>query len=192
MDFRAFHWINRLQVHTGWANGFFRLYAKDGVVLFAAVLLAGWWVSRSRGDLAGVAGSVWASVAALIGLAANQVIGGWVDRARPYASHPGVHLLVARTKDFSFPSDHSVVAGAVAVGLLFVDRQVGIVGAVLAVLMAFARVYVGAHYPGDVLAGMAIGGAIAALGDRPAVAVLMPLARRAARSPLRPLVTAAG
>src|SRR5206468_879127 len=105
VDFRLFHWINRFQAHTGWAHGFFRLYAKDGVVLFAVVLLAGWWVSRSRRDLAGVAGSVWAAIAALVGLAANQVIGSAVDRARPYANHPGVHLLVSPTKDFSFPSD---------------------------------------------------------------------------------------
>src|SRR4051812_16298591 len=171
VDFRIFHWLNRLQAHTRWAHGFFRAYAKDGIALFAVLLLAGWWLSRSRGDLRGVAGSAWAAIAALIGLAANQVIGGAIDRARPYVSHPGTHLLVSRTSDFSFPSDHSVVAGAVAVGLLFVDRRIGTVAVVLAAVMAFARVYVGAHYPADVLGGLAIGSLIAAAGYRPAIAV---------------------
>ena len=191
VDFSLFDWVNRLQQHTGWAHGLFRMYAKDGVVLFALALVAGWLVARSRDDLEGVAGSVWAALAALVGLAVNQVIGSAVDRARPYTNHPHVHLLVTRTRDFSFPSDHSVVAGAVAAGLFLVDRRVGIVTAVLALVMAFARVYVGAHYPGDVVAGLAVGAAVALVGARPAVAVLTPAVRVVARSPLRPLVTSA-
>lgn len=189
MDFSWFDWVNRLQRHTTWAHRFFRLYAKDGIALFALALIGGWLVARARGDLRGVAGAVWAAIAALLGLAVNQWIGGAVDRARPYATHPHVHLLVSRTSDFSFPSDHSVVAGAVAAGLLLVDRRVGITTVVLAALMAFARVYVGAHYPGDVIAGLAIGAAIALVGARPAVALLTPLAAAVARTPLRPLVT---
>ena len=42
------------------------------------------------------------------------------------------------------PSDHATVVGAVAVGLLLVNRRWGIVAAIAAVVMAFARVYVGA------------------------------------------------
>src|SRR4051812_38576412 len=116
MDFRAFDWVNHLQQHTGWAHPFFRLYAKDGVALLALALVAGWCVSRARCDPRGVSGSVWSAVAALIGLLVNQLLGSAVDRARPYTTHPSVHLLVSRSNDFSFPSDHAVVAGAVAGG----------------------------------------------------------------------------
>src|SRR3954463_115882 len=101
VDFSLFDWITRLQQHTGWAHGIFRTYAKDGIALFALALLAGWIVARSRNDLAGGAGPGGAGIAALIGLAVNQVIGGAVDRARPYTNHPNVHLLVTRTRDFS-------------------------------------------------------------------------------------------
>jgi len=76
----------------------------------------------------------------------------------------GVHLLVDKTTDFSFPSDHATAAGAVAVGLLLTNRRWGIIAAALAVVMAFTRVYVGAHYPADVLAGLALGGIVAAVG----------------------------
>lgn len=48
-----------------------------------------------------------------------------------------VQILVDKTTDFSFPSDHATVAGAVAVGLLFANRRWGVVASVLAVLMAF-------------------------------------------------------
>jgi undecaprenyl-diphosphatase len=56
------------------------------------------------------------------------------------------------------------MAGAVAVGLFLVSRSLGIVASVAALAMAFARVYVGAHFPVDVVAGLVLGGATAGLG----------------------------
>jgi undecaprenyl-diphosphatase len=156
MDWSLFHAVNDLQAHSGVAHGLLRLVAEDGIAVFAVLLLAGWWFGRRLG-LGAVAGSVAAGVAALVALAMNQLVGHAVHRARPYATHAGVHLLVARTSDFSFPSDHAAVAGAVAAGLLFVERRLGLVAAVAALVMAFSRVYVGAHYPGDVLSGATIG-----------------------------------
>jgi len=85
------------------------------------------------------------------------------------------------------PSDHAT-AGAVAVGLLFANRRWGIVAAVLAALMAFTRVYVGAHYVSDV-AGLALGGLVVAVGWFTVVPVLRRFAVWLACSPLRPLVT---
>jgi membrane-associated phospholipid phosphatase len=83
-----------------------------------------------------------------------------------------------------------VIAGAFVVGLWLIDKRLGAIGALLALLLAFARVYVGVHYPGDVVAGLLIGGAIAAaicIGLRgPATA----LAERLLQTPLRPLIAA--
>lgn len=83
-------------------------------------------------------------------LGIGQLIGSPVDRLRPYEAMTNVHVLVDKTTYFSFPSDHATAVGAVAVGLLFANRRWGIVATVLALLMAFTRVYVGAHYPTDV------------------------------------------
>ncbi len=63
-------------------------------------------------DRTAVAGAVWAALAALVALGVGQLIGGAVDRARPYETMRNVHLLVDKTTDFSFPSDHATVAGA--------------------------------------------------------------------------------
>lgn len=175
MDASLYRSINRLADHTGWAHSIFRIYAKNGIAFFAVLLVAGWLLERRDNDIVGVAGVIGTGVATLIGVGLVQVVGNIVDRARPYTVMPSSHLLVARTADFSFPSDHATAVGAIAVGLFLVRRRLGIVACVLAVLMAFARVYVGAHYPGDVAAGLFLGGATAIAIHPLAIRLLAPL-----------------
>lgn len=165
MDRRAFLSVNRFADRTGWLHPAAVAYAKYGVVVFAALLLLAWFNERRAENLDGQAGAVWAAAAAAIALGIGQIVGALIDRARPYDTLHGVSLLVSRTSDFSMPSDHATAAGAAAVGLLYVNRRIGIVATVLAVLMAATRVYVGAHYPADVLAGLALGAGVAAAGS---------------------------
>jgi membrane-associated phospholipid phosphatase len=95
-------------------------------------------------------------IGVLMALGLNQVIIHLWARPRPYVLHP-VSLLVPRSADSSFPSDHATFAFAVATGLFLTRRTWGIGAGVFAALVAFSRVYVGAHYPLDVVAGAAIG-----------------------------------
>ena len=138
-------------------------YGKYGLVVFAALLLAGLVAARSRTSAA-LAATGWAAVATLLALAVNQPLGHLVAEARPYVTHPTILRLADRTTDFSFPSDHAVMAGAVAAGLTIAHRRLGALAWVAALLMAFTRVYIGAHYPWDVVAGLVLGALIALVG----------------------------
>lgn len=156
--------LNSFARATPWLHAAFRDYAEYGVVLFAAVLVWSWWRSRSTGDLGAVAAALWAPAGTLLAVGLNQPLGNSVREPRPYTSLQHVEVLVARTSDFSFPSDHAVMAGAVAAGVWLASRRLGLLTAVAAVLMAFTRVYVGAHYPGDVAVGLLFGAAVTVIG----------------------------
>ena len=152
MDYRAFTLLNGLTGHG--FDGLFILLAKDLAAVLMVLVALAFVVGGARQR----AGAVLGTAAAALALLAGQPLSHAVARMRPYAAHPGhAHLLIARSQDFSFPSDHAVGAFALAFGLWLYDRTLGGALLVVATVLALSRVVVGTHYPGDVLAGAAIG-----------------------------------
>lgn len=175
-DRTDFLWFNHLARQTPWLHPLAVFYANDGVVLFGLLLVAALLVAWRAQAPVRIARSVVAGAGVLLAVAANQPIVHAVSEPRPYRAIPHVLLLVHASADASFPSDHATMAGAAAVGVWFVSRRLGVITAVAAVVMAATRVYVGAHYPIDVLAGLLVGAAVATLAQlllvRPAAALL--------------------
>jgi membrane-associated phospholipid phosphatase len=156
--------VNDFARSTPWLHGPLVVYAGYGLVVFAGLLVAGWWIARKAGDPARMAAALWAPAGMLLALLVNQPIVAAVNESRPYASLPDILVLATPTTDPGFPSDHAMVAGAVTAGLFLVDRRLGWVTAAAAALMAFSRVYIAAHYPLDVAVGLLLGAAVSLAG----------------------------
>jgi undecaprenyl-diphosphatase len=166
-----------------------RLFAQYGVLLFAAVLVLAWWRARHDPRTATMGAALWTPVAALLALGVNQPLGRLVHEARPFTVLPHALVLVDHSHDFSFPSDHAVMAGAVAAGVLLGNRPLGWFTAAAAVLLAFTRVYVGAHFPLDVVAGLLFAAAVTVIGHLALRPLIVRIVTGLSRTPARPLVT---
>lgn len=95
-----------------------------------------------------------ASIAALV--LAKWGISPAVGHPRPFVEGT-VHRLVAHVPDPSFPSKHASFVFALAAASFFIGRRFGSWMLLLAVLTGVSRVYVGVHYPGDILGGFILG-----------------------------------
>src|SRR6478672_4311276 len=156
--------VNDFAWATPWLHDALALFAGYGLVVFAGLLGAGWWIARRDGAPTRMAAALWAPLGTLVAVAVNQPIVAFVHEARPYDTLTGILVLAAPTTDPGFPSDHATMAGAVAAGLFLVNRRLGGIAALAAVLMAFSRVYIAAHYPLDVVTGLLLGAAVTLAG----------------------------
>ncbi|RDI23797.1 phosphatase PAP2 family protein [Lentzea flaviverrucosa] len=129
--------------------------------VFALMFLLLWFQHRLRAFLAG-AGVV-------VAYAISEVVKLVVREERPCRTAPSMAECPA-PGDWSFPSNHSVIAGASAMAIWALHRTYGWVAAVCAIAAASSRVVVGVHYVHDVMAGLALGAlvswGIAVLLDR--------------------------
>ncbi|AUG80208.1 phosphatase PAP2 family protein [Kitasatospora sp. MMS16-BH015] len=179
----------------GWADGapswldqLIKVWSAIGLGLFALFMLYAWWRARSADSV--VMARVLASpVIVVVAYAANSVLKGLVEENRPCQQLNVRNTLEAcpGAGDWSFPSNHSVIAFAAATALVFAYRRIGWYAYLAAALMAASRVWVGVHYPHDVavgaLVGVLVGLPLALLAGRAA-----PLVDRLRGGPLGPFL----
>jgi undecaprenyl-diphosphatase len=169
MDWRIFDAINDWTArHTG-VGQLFDLLTSAGVVALVVGAFALALLPRLRLTAAVALGS--GALAFLL----NQLVHVLHDRARPYEAHGDVWHPYASGADASFPSDHVSAAFGIAWAVFLVDRTIGALFLAAAAVVAVGRVVTGAHYPGDVGAGVLVGLAAAVVAER---AVRLALARR--------------
>ena len=106
-------------------------YRKEGMMVLAALLL--------------------------VSILGEGIIKHLVQRPRPCAGVPAASLLIAKPLSYSFPSGHTGSSFAAAWIIATNIKRYRVFAIMLAVMIAFSRLYLFVHYPSDVLAGMALG-----------------------------------
>ncbi|MET9292323.1 phosphatase PAP2 family protein [Streptomyces sp. NPDC003077] len=162
IDGGLYTWVTDLARRAPHAlNTLVGYWTDYGLFVFAALVVLAWWRAR-RADATRMAMALAAPFAVVLAYVANVVVKDLVDERRPCRT---LHTLTVQVcpgpGDWSFPSNHSAIAAAAAVTLLLVHRRLGVLAAVGALLMAASRVWVGAHYPHDVLVGLVLGALVA-------------------------------
>lgn len=158
IDGRGFFFVNhRLQ------NGFFDVimpwFTHMGSGGLIWLLLA--FVLAVFGKGAGRKMAFLGMLALLLGwFLSDEVLKNLFARPRPFLTFPDVRILADKPLQFSFPSGHTTVSFAPAVVFFLKNRQVGVLSLILAVFIGFSRIYVGVHYPLDVLGGAILGGVV--------------------------------
>ncbi|MDQ2969335.1 MAG: phosphatase PAP2 family protein [Actinomycetota bacterium] len=156
MDYRLYHSVNHFMAHHRWVAHVANDVQSVLVIVIAAAAFALWLAGRPGGSHRWKLASASALASAALALEANQLIAKVWHRPRPYEAHPALYHL-SKSHDPSFPSDHASAAFAIAFAVFLFDRVLGAFFLAVAVLIGLARVLTGAHYPGDVLAGAAVG-----------------------------------
>ncbi len=149
-----------LWIHQGWRSGpgdlFFTWITESRH--FIIPLAITWLLMVIRGGRTGRVTALLIAVCLLLtDQLSSHLIKPWVARERPCFAVDGVNALIDQVRSNSFPSSHaSNVFGAAALFWLVRGRR-WLWGFLVAALVGLSRIYVGVHYPSDVLAGALLG-----------------------------------
>ncbi len=125
---------------------------SKGIPYLYMVILAGLYIQGFRKKSFKLRGeSVATGVLLVICLLGSYVLGALIYENRPFVDHPETVLIVSHAADASFPSDHAVGSMAIACGILFYRWNLGTWMVYGSILVGISRVFVGNHYPGDIL-----------------------------------------
>jgi undecaprenyl-diphosphatase len=182
VDWRVYQEIYGVSLHHHWVGSLFSGIEAASIPFMVIVTVSLWLFARPGGNRKWKIASAAALGSAALALALNRAIASLVwHRDRPYLDHRIAHPW-SNAHDASFPSDHASASFAIAFAVLLIDPLVGALFLLAAAVIAIGRLFIGAHYPGDVAAGFLVGLVSAVIVVkllRPVVAALVRLVERA-------------
>lgn len=156
MDWRIYKAIYGVSLHHHWVGSLFHGIEQASIPVMVVITAALWFLSRPGGDRKWKLACGSGFAAAALSYAVAFVIHHAYDRPRPYMTHAISHPW-SNTTDASFPSDHTTVSFAIAFAVLSFDVAAGWIFLAVAAIIGIGRLFIGAHYPSDVVVGVVIG-----------------------------------
>ncbi len=162
MNIELFTMINDLGKEFPVLNPVMVLISKNTIYFLAAAVIL-YLFSRKSGNRLMVMSGLAALILAEI---AGKMAGMFHSNNQPFAELADVNNLIQMEVNNSFPSDHSIIFFTMAVTFWLFKRKHTYLWILLAVLVGFSRIWVGVHYPADILVGAILGSAFAYLAYR--------------------------
>ncbi len=159
-DLLAFRYLNDLagnNLNLDWLGIFLAEYLPYVIITFLFIYFL--WFKKER-----LKNIIMFSVAFSSGLIARFVVKSFIlifyQRPRPYVALQSVHKLISTSLSEnwqSFPSGHTIFFFALATAVYFHNKKLGWLLIVTSAIIGIARVFVGVHYPGDIIVGAGLG-----------------------------------
>ncbi|MFV3013169.1 phosphatase PAP2 family protein [Clostridium botulinum] len=150
MNIEFFRLINNLANKNSVLDKIMIFFSKDIPYIFMAIVAIVFilGITKKNCDYRKVAVNTF--IIAVINLTISFIIGGVYYVDRPFV-HNKVNLLYIHAKNSSLPSDHAIGTMSIALGLRKYNKLLSLILIVFSIIVGFSRVYVGHHYPLDII-----------------------------------------
>ncbi|GEB34134.1 MULTISPECIES: undecaprenyl-diphosphatase [Brevibacillus] len=165
LNVQCFRAINDLGKQYPELNPAFYAIAEYTVYALALCALLYWFTRDSQNRMMVICATATFVMAEVLG----KLAGTLHTNNQPFAELANVNQLVQKAVDNSFPSDHTILFFSFCVSFWLFQRKTGILWMLLAVCVGLSRIWVGVHYPADVLVG-----ALISIGSALTVFLLLP------------------
>jgi undecaprenyl-diphosphatase len=156
MDFYLFQLINNL-AGKWWPLDFFGIFCAEYLIFAMAFAIIAWTIFNKNNRRADTVIVLEIILAAFFSYLIKIVVNLIYFRPRPFSVHD-VNLLIEKISDGSFPSAHTFLSFVMAFGIYMYNKKLGIVLLIAASFVSISRIYVGVHYPLDILGGVILAG----------------------------------
>ncbi|GIP32801.1 undecaprenyl-diphosphatase [Paenibacillus sp. J2TS4] len=149
IEYRIFKSINQWAAGDSFVNQLMIFFAEYAEYIFVIGLLVYWFTRKQRNRQM----VLQTALAACTALAVNKVLGHLLYRSRPFVDHDVIQL-IAHDANASFPSNHAAATFVIATAIWLFRKKEGRLWLILASIVSLSRIWVGVHYPLDILGGM--------------------------------------